>query len=292
MIDAEKANFPVDLMCNTLEVSRSGYYAWKSREPSSREKENATLEAEIEAIHKQSRQTYGSPCVHAELLARGLEVGRNRVARLMQENGICGRQKRKFKKTTDSNHDFPIAPNTLDRNFTTDAPDRAWVADITYIWTAAGWLYLAVVLDLFSRRVVGWSMADHMKTELVLDALRRALGHREPSEDGLMFHSDRGAQYASGDYRKALDIAGISCSMSRRGNCWDNAVAESFFSTLKMELIYNNEFFLTHESARIDIAEWIEVFYNRQRRHSTIDYLSPVEFESRYYQSADGAKVA
>ncbi len=292
MIDVEKANFSIDLMCDLLEVSRSGYYAWKNRKPSDRAKENATLEAEIEAIHKQSRQTYGSPRVHAELRARGLEVGRNRVARLMQENGICGRQRRKFKKTTDSNHDFPIAPNILDRDFTTDAPDKAWVADITYIWTAAGWLYLAVVLDLFSRRVVGWSMADHMKTELVLDALRRALGHRAPSGDGLMFHSDRGSQYASGDYRKALDVAGISCSMSRRGNCWDNAVAESFFSTLKMELIYNNEFFLTYESAQTDIAEWIEVFYNRQRRHSTIDYVSPVDFEDRHYNCIGGAKVA
>jgi len=212
MIDTERDNFPIGMMCAILEVSRSGYYAWKNRELSTQDRNNQMLESEIEVIHEQSRRTYGSPRVHAELQARGFEVGKNRVARIMQENSICGRQRRKFKKTTDSNHDFPIAPNLLDRDFTTDGPDKAWVADITYIWTATGWAYLAVIIDLFSRRVVGWSMADHMRKELVLDALRRALGHRMPSKEGLVFHSDRGSQYASEDYRKVLHSAGISGS--------------------------------------------------------------------------------
>lgn len=271
------------LMCRVLEVSRSGYYAWRKAEPSKRSQENAELAAKISDVHKESRRSYGSPRVHAELVAQGFEVGRNRVARLMRENGIVGRRRPRFRKTTDSNHTLPVADNVLDREFYADEPDRAWVADITYIWTQQGWLYLAVILDLFSRRVVGWSMADHMRTELVLDALSAALGSRVPGAAGLLFHSDRGSQYASGAYQEALDDHGITCSMSRRGNCWDNAVAESFFSTLKTELVHN-VIFLTRDSARNAIAEWMQMFYNSKRRHSSLGYATPLEAEQRYYE--------
>ena len=236
----------------------------------------------IREIHQGSRQTYGAPRIHASLRAKGFQVGRHRVARLMSQQGICSRPRRRFKTTTDSNHPFPIAKNILNRNFGATEPDQAWVADITYIPTQHGWLYLAVVIDLFSRRVVGWSMAEHMRVELVLSALQSALGHRLPASSGLLFHSDRGSQYASGDYRAALEAAGIACSMSRRGNCWDNAVAESFFGTLKSELIHAQNF-VTREVAKTTIVEWIEVFYNRQRIHSTLNYRSPVQFEQHYW---------
>jgi len=273
-------------MCRVLQVSKSGYYAWRKREPSDRAVENERLTTKILEVHKESRQSYGSPRVHAELVAQGFEVSRNRVARLMREEGIVGRRKPRFRKTTDSDHKLPVAKNLLDRQFTVDEPDAAWVADITYVWTQRGWLYLAVILDLFSRRVVGWSMADHMRTELVLDALSAALGSRLPSAAGLIFHSDRGSVYASGDYQKALDNNGITCSMSRRGNCWDNAVAESFFSTLKNELVHR-VIFLTQDSARNAIAEWIEMFYNSKRRHSSLGYATPLEAEQRYYQQQE-----
>jgi transposase InsO family protein len=210
----------------------------------------------------------------------------------MQRMGVVGRRKPRFRKTTDSNHGLPVAPNVLQRDFATNEPDRAWVADITYVWTQEGWLYLAVILDLFSRRVVGWSMADHMRSELVLDALQVALGSRLPSKAGLIFHSDRGAQYASNAYQQALDDHGITCSMSRRGNCWDNAVAESFFSTLKNELVHNMVF-LTRDSARYTIAEWIQIFYNSKRRHSSLGYATPLEAEQRYYlQTQERAQAA
>ena len=202
----------------------------------------------------------------------------------MAQLGIQARRKRKFKATTDSKHSLPIAQNLLARNFTANEPDQAWVADMTYIWTAEGWLYLAVIIDLFSRKVVGWSMADHMQTELVLTALDAALGQRTPSESGLLFHSDRGSQYASFDYQNALLQANINCSMSRRGNCWDNAVAESFFGTIKTEFIHLTTF-PTRATAHTAIAEWIEVFYNRQRLHSSLNFLSPVQFEENYYCS-------
>ena len=255
------------------------------------------MSQEIKEIHQLSRQTYGSPRIHAALVAKGFQVGRQRVVRLMAKLGISARSKRKFKATTDSGHDLPIAKNVLDRDFTATEPDRAWVADITYIWTTEGWLYLAVIIDLFSRRVVGWSMAEHMRTELVLTALEAALGQRIPSQTGLVFHSDRGSQYASGDYRDALHKAGVTCSMSRRANCWDNAVAESFFGTLKIELIYPRIFSTRADSwceafARTIIAEWIEVFYNRQRIHSTIGYLAPVQFEENYWSTLDTPMAA
>jgi putative transposase len=271
-------------MCKVLQVSKSGYYAWRHRKPCTRTQENQILSQNIKQIHQNSRRTYGSPRIHASLRAKGFQVGRQRVVRLMAQLGICARSKRKFKATTDSVHHFPIAQNLLERNFTTSGPDQAWVSDITYIWTAEGWLYLAVILDLFSRRVVGWSMAEHLRSELVLGALQAALGQRIPASTGIVFHSDRGSQYASEDYQAALQAAGITCSMSRRANCWDNAVAESFFGTLKTELIHPR-IFSTRAIARTVIAEWIEVFYNRQRLHSTLGYLSPVQFEEIYWRT-------
>ena len=213
------------LMCEVLAVSKSGDYAWRKRAPSRRAQQNERLAAQITEVHAESRGTYGSPRVHAELRTQGFEVGRNRVARIMREEGILGRRKPRFRRTTDSEHTLPVADNLLDRQFAADAPDTAWVADITYVWTQQGWLYLAVIIDLFSRRVVGWSMAEHMRTELVFDALSAALGSRLPAEAGLVFHSDRGSQYASHAYQRALEERGITCSMSRRGNCWDNAVS-------------------------------------------------------------------
>jgi putative transposase len=271
-------------MCNVLKVSRSGYYAWSKRPVCSRTQENQQLKEQIKQIHQKSRNSYGAPRVHAALKHKGFDVGRHRVARLMAKLGICVQPKRKFKTTTDSNHPFPIAENVLKRNFKTQEPDKAWVADITYIPTAQGWLYLAVIIDLFSRRVVGWSLAEHMRVELVHSALEAALGHRVPACSGLLFHSDRGSQYASHEYRAVLQDAGIACSMSRKGNCWDNAVAESFFGRLKTELIDSKEF-VTREAAKSTIVEWIEVFYNRQRLHSTLNYLSPVQFEQQYWSS-------
>ncbi len=273
-------------MCDALEVARSGFYAWRKRPPSLRQQENAQLIQHIEEIYEESRQSYGAPRIHAALKIQGFQVGRHRVARLMAQHGICVCPKRKFKITTDSNHSSPIAENVLNRNFTTTEPDKAWVADITYISTLQGWLYLSVIIDVFSRRIVGWSMADHLRVDLVLSALQGALGHRRPAIAGLVFHSDRGSQYASQDYRHALEKAGMTCSMSRKGNCWDNAVAESFFGTLKTELIHPRVF-ATRDLAKSVIVEWIEVFYNRQRLHSTLNYLSPVQFEHQYYRSLD-----
>jgi putative transposase len=270
------------MMCQLLKVSRSGYYAWLKRPEAKRTKENKILSEHIQQIHADSGQTYGSPRIQADLIAKGFTPSRQRVVRLMKQLNIKARRKRRFKVTTDSQHALPIADNILDRNFTATEPDQAWVADITYIETHQGWLYLAVVLDLFSRKIVGWSMADHMRTNLVLTALEAALGQRIPAQSGLVFHSDRGSQYASADYRSALNSAGIICSMSRKGNCWDNAVAESFFGTLKTEFVHPR-IFTTREIAKTAIAEWIEAFYNRKRLHSTIGYLSPVNFEENYW---------
>lgn len=271
-------------MCRVSNLTRSGYYAWCGRQDSRRAQETQLLSEQMIDIFEASRGTYGSPRIHKTLLARGFKVGLNRVVRLMVKLGLRARAKRKFKATTDSAHTFPIADNVLDRVFRTVEPDRVWVADMTYIWTGEGWLYLAVIIDLFSRRVVGWSMADHMRTELVLTALEAALGQRKASPQGLMFHSDRGSQYASADYQMALQSADIQSSMSRRANCWDNAVAESFFGTLKTELIHPRSF-SNRAEARTVIAEWIEVFYNRQRIHSTIGFLSPVQFEETYWRA-------
>lgn len=281
-IAVEKASFPVVALCTVLEVSRSGYYAWEQRVPSARSLEDAKFRVHIAAIHERSRGLYGTPRVHAELRASGFRVSRKRVARLMSELGLESRRKRRFKATTDSKHTLPVAENVLGRKFEVEAPNVAWVTDITYVWTSEGWLYLAAILDLFSRRVVGFAMSERIDRQLALDALSAAVGRRLPNV-GLVHHSDRGSQYASGDYQDALAEAGVVCSMSRKGNCWDNAVAESFFATLKTELVYLRRF-ATRAEAREAIFEFIESFYNRERRHSTLGYLSPVEFERKFDQ--------
>jgi putative transposase len=281
-IAAEKAWAPVTTLCRVLEVSRSGFYAWEDRDRSKRSMDDGKLAVEIVAIHKASRGTYGSPRVHAELHALGIAVSRKRVARLMRTLGLESLRKKRFKATTDSKHDMPVADNVLDRQFEVEAPDLAWVTDITYVWTDEGWLYLAAILDLFSRRVVGCAMSDRIDRALVLQALKLAAGRRVP-DAGLTHHSDRGSQYASSDYRRALGDLDIVCSMSRKGNCWDNAVAESFFATLKTELVYRRRF-VTRTEAREAIFDFIETFYNSHRRHSTLGYLSPMEFENKFIE--------
>ncbi len=291
-IEAEKAYYPVRLLCRCLAVSRSGFYAWQKRPVSARARQDARLKIEIAVSHSASRRTYGSPRIERDLRQEGHHVSRKRVARLMRELGLEGRRKRRFRATTDSNHQFPVAPNILMRDFDVDAPNTAWVTDITYIATLEGWLYLAAILDLFSRRVVGYAMSERVDRELVLEALRGALVLRPGARD-LVHHSDRGSQYASHDYRGALDQAGIMCSMSRRGNCWDNAVAESFFGTLKVELLYELPL-QTRNATRSAVSDYIETFYNVRRRHSSLDYQSPVEFELKngeHWGSAPGPLV-
>jgi len=276
-----KNDFSILSLCRTLEVSTSGYYDWHQRQdcPGPRALENQTLAQEIGLIHAQSRHTYGSPRVMHELRKKGQRHGRHRIARLMKEKGLCGRQKGRHRvRTTDSNHDHPIAPNRLAEAPKATAPNQLWVADITYIETAEGWLYLAGVLDLYSRKIVGWAMSERIDTSLVLKALAMALVHRAPPAN-LLFHSDRGVQYASADFRHALGQASLLASMSRKGNCYDNATMESFWSTLKLELVYRC-LFSTRAQARAEIFDYIEVFYNRQRAHSSLDYNSPVDFET------------
>jgi putative transposase len=273
----EKANYPVAFMCRHLEVSRSGYHAWEGRPESKRAREDKALAVEVASIFEENKHRYGSPRVHRELRARGRTVGRKRVVRLMQAQGLAARKRARFVRTTDSNHDHPVAPNVLDRNFSPSEPQSTWAGDITYVWTAAGWVYLAVLLDLFSRKVVGWSISSRIDTELVLSALDQGLYGRDDVH-GLLHHTDRGSQYASGDYQKALKARGIACSMSRKGNCWDNAVVESFFATLKKELIYTQSWTDRAELERA-LFEYIEVFYNRKRRHSSLGYVSPAEYE-------------
>ena len=271
----EKANFPIQLMCRVLEVSRSGYYAWRGRSPSRRQLENARLAQEIEEIFTESRQTYGSPRIREELEARGQSVGRNRVVRIMKELGLCAQQRRRYRSTTDSNHSYPVAENLLNRQFIVSRPNEVWAADITFLWTDQGWLYLAVILDLYSRRVIGWSMQNHLQSQLVCDALNMALGQRVSAP---MHHSDQGSQYSSHDYQALLEQHGIACSMSRRANCWDNAVVESFFGTLKQELVHRQRW-TTRAELKSAVYEYLEVFYNRRRRHSTLGYVSPAHFE-------------
>lgn len=283
-IAVEKAAFPVRLLCRVLEVSRAGFYAWQTRPPAPRARADARLGLEITAIHAESRHRYGSPRIHAELVARGCRTSRKRVARLMRVHGLAARRRRRFRVTTQSRHPFPIAPNVLARQFDRAHPDQAWVTDITYIPTGEGWLYLAVILDLCSRFAVGWAMSARITDELTLDALGMALARRRPPL-GLLLHSDRGSQYASGDYQQLLAQHGIVCSMSRRGNCWDNAVAESFFATLKVELVHDATW-ETRATARTELFDYIEQFYNGQRRHSALGYLSPRVFEHRREQVA------
>ena len=270
--------YPVRLMCRALRVSPAGFYAWRRRPESRRTQANRALLVHIRAIHQQSRRTYGSPSIWDALTQRGHRVGENRVARLMRFEGIRAKTAKKWRATTDSKHKLPVAANTLDRHFTVTAPNRVWAGDITYVWTDAGWLYLAVVLDLYSRAVIGWAMGSRLSADLAREALTMALWRRKPGA-GLLHHSDRGVQYAAHDYQRLLGEHRIECSMSRKGNCWDNAVVESFFGTLKKELVHDRRY-ATRDEAKQDVFEWIEVFYNRQRRHSTLGYRSPAEFEA------------
>lgn len=271
--------YPIDLMADLLNVSRSAYYAWFNRVPGSRAEEAKDLEYRIESIFKAGRGTYGSPRIHAQLKQDGKSASPNRVARIMVKLGLKAKTKRKFKSTTDSKHNLPVAPNLLDQNFTVSERDQVWCSDITYLRTTEGWLYLAVVIDLFSRRVIGWSMRDNMKKGLVLAALDMALKSRKPAP-GAIHHSDRGSQYCSKTYRSKLLANGLTASMSRRANCYDNSVVESFFHTLKTEHVYFHTFQSKAEALH-SVFEFIEVFYNRQRLHSTLGYISPVVYEER-----------
>ena len=279
MIRENADRIPIRLMCRALNVSPTGYYAWVDRPESPRAIANRSLLTEIRSIHRESRQTYGSPSIWDALHnKRGQRVGENRVARLMRADGLRAKTAKKWRATTDSGHKLPVAANTLDRQFRIEQPNRVWAGDITYVWTNEGWLYLAVVLDLFSRQVVGWALGDRLTVDLAENALTMALWRRKP-KPGLLHHSDRGSQYAATAYQRRLADHGIDCSMSRKGNCWDNACVESFFGTLKKELIHHRRY-LTREEAKQEIFEYIEVFYNRIRRHSTLGYHSPVEFEA------------
>ena len=270
--------FPVDAMCCALDVSRSGFYASRTRPASKRALRRSQMAARIGVVHAQSRRIYGSPRVHRELLAQGEKICENSVARLMRSLNIRSKIKRRFiPRTTDSSHAYAIADNRLRQDFHAPAPNQKWAADITYIRTGEGWLYLAAVIDLYSRKVVGWSMSEHLHAQLVADALQMALLRRKPSS-GLTHHSDRGVQYACDDYQQLLASHAITCSMSAAGNCYDNAVVESFWATLKTELVYHEQY-VSREQARQSIFEYIEVFYNRVRRHSSIGYQSPEAFE-------------
>jgi len=278
-IEEHLAAFPIEAACAALAVSRAGYYAWLERPESARSTRRAALAVKIQTIHQENRGVYGSPRIFQVLKAQGEAVCENTVAKVMQMHEIRAKTKRKFvPRTTDSHHNKPVAKNVLDREFQADAPDRKWVVDITYIPTDEGWLYLAGVLDLCSRKIVGWSMADHMRAELPSAALSMAVAQRCP-DVGLLHHSDRGVQYACDDYQHLLQSHGMQLSMSGKGECWDNAVMESFWSTLKNELV-NHERYKSRDEARRSIFEFIEVFYNRQRLHSSIGYKSPEAFEA------------
>lgn len=275
-----KTDYSILALCENLQVSPSGYHRWclRAANPSPRALANQTLAAQVESIHTTSGQRYGSPRIVHELRTRGQHHGRNRIARLLREKGLCGRQKGRYRvQTTDSNHDHPIAPNLLAVAPVPTAVNQIWVADITLIQTGEGWLYLAGILDLYSRKIVGWAMSEWIDTQLTLNALNMALTHRQPPA-GLLFHTDRGVQYAATDFRAALAAANFVASMSRKGNCYDNAFMESFWSSLKIELVYRNDF-QTHTQARSAIFNYIEVFYNRQRSHSSISFLPPASFE-------------
>jgi len=281
-IKEQQEQFSLSALCRAMQGGRSGFYAWRKRPKSERQIQNETLTEQIRAAHEESDQTYGSPRLSSELKAAGIACSQKRIARLMRLAKISAIGPKRFVVTTDSDHALPIADNLLARLFTAEAPDTKWTADITYLWTGQGWLYLAVILDLFSRRIVGWAMDQTIDRTLVLSALDMALLGRKPGSD-LLCHSDRGSQYASGDYQQRLQEVGIVCSMSRRGNCWDNAPTESFFATLKKELVHRTRC-EGREQARSAVFGWIEVWYNRKRRHSTLGSLSPEAFERKHHQ--------
>ena len=271
--------WPINLMCRVLDVSESGYYDSINRTLSARKQRRMELLDRIIEIHESSSRCYGSPRIHVDLLEQGEIININTVASIMREHGIKAKTSKKWvPTTTDSDHDYVIAPNILNRDFTATRPDEKWVSDITYLWTSQGWVYLAAVMDLFSRRIVGWAIADNMQAELVCKAIQMAIESRQPTEP-LLYHSDRGIQYVSEDFQEYMKPANITCSMSRKGNCWDNAPIESFWSTLKREL---GSQWLNKSSVRPAVFEYIEIFYNRQRLHSTLNYVSPAAFEKEY----------
>lgn len=276
-IKEQSTEFSVSRICRIMDVSKSGYYAWLKAPKSRRELENEMLLEKITLSHEASGKRYGSPKIHQDLLDEGIFCGLHRVERLMKVNGIYAKTKKKFKATTDSDHSLPVSENILDRNFTVKEKDKVYVSDITYIWTLEGWLYLCIVMDLYSRMIIGWSMANHMRAELVEDAFNMACMRRNPGP-GLIFHSDRGKQYASKSFRDLLESKKCIQSMSRKGNCWDNACAESLFHSVKTEEVYFN-LYKTRDEAKRSIFRYIEVFYNRKRRHSHLGYKSPENFE-------------
>jgi putative transposase len=287
-VEQEKARYPVRILCAAVGVSPSGYYAWRSRGPSTRERSDAALAAEIRRCHARSRGTYGVPRVHADLAEAGHHVSRKRVARLMARDHLAGVHRRRFVRTTIRDEHAEPFPDLVDRDFTATGPDRLWVADITQLPTRAGPCYLAAIVDAFSRRVVGWSMATHMRVELVTAALDAAIVHRRPGR-ALIHHSDHGAQYTSLAFGRRLRESGIAASMGSVGDCYDNAMAESFFATLETELIDRSDW-ASPAQAKAAVFEYIEVFYNRIRRHSSLGYLSPEQFEERY-RSVPAAKA-
>lgn len=290
-IDAHRQVFELGELCEALAVSASGYRAWKrGGSPNRQRLTEAQLLTLIRAIHAELKGAYGSPRMIDEIRGRGFPAGKERVERLMRENGIKARHKRRFKATTDSKHALPVAPNLLDRKFTPAAPNQAWTADMTYIWTDEGWLYLAVVLDLFNREVVGWSIKPRMTADIVVDALTMAWFRRKPAP-GLIHHSDRGSQYASHAFQARLHEYGMVCSMSRKGNCWDNAPTESFFNSLKNERVHGTRYD-TRAEAMADLFDYIEPFYNRRRRHSTLDGASPVKFLEDWISAQHEGKLA
>ena len=276
-IAEHRQQYPISTMCRVLEVSVSGFYAWQQRAPSHRSQANTRLGERIVRIYRQNRQVYGSPRIHAVLQKEGQRCGKRRVARLMRELGLSAKLRKHRTRTTDSQHEQPVAPNLLNREFTATAPNTKWVADITAIWTAEGWLYLAVVLDIYSRMVIGWAMDAHRDEALVEQAARMALARRQPAP-GLLHHSDRGSQYTAADYRELLASFGVILSMSGKGDCYDNSLMESFFGTLKTECV-DRQSFTTRSQARQAIFEYVEAFYNRQRLHSSLGYVSPVIYE-------------
>ena len=282
-IREHRKEFSITAMCRVLEVSVSGYYGWLGRANSNRQQENERLLSMIQTIHKESRQNYGSPKVYRRLRQQGEACNHKRVERLMRDHSIKAKRVKKFKVTTDSRHNEPVAENVLDRGFNVNEPDKVWVSDITYLWTDEGWLYLAIFLDLFSRMVVGWSMSERMTSDLVISAFQ--MGQKRRGEVSPLIHSDRGSQYASSSFREQLRVCSCRQSMSRKGNCWDNAVAESFFSALKLEWV-SDERFKNRQQARDSIFEYIEVFYNRSRIHSATGYLSPAEYEEQFKRAA------
>jgi putative transposase len=279
-IDAEKAHYPITMLCRVLKVSRAGFYAWFGRPPSPRAVEDARLTVLVREAHERGRRNYGSPRIHKDLIAHEVFVSRKRVIRLMQAEKIVGRQRRRYRSTTMSEHNQPVAPNLLAQDFQATEPNQKWVGDTTELITSEGRIYLAAIVDLFSRFVVGWALSASNNRHLTLKALEMALQRRGPT-GYLVHHSDQGSTYAADDYQRVLDASGITCSMSRRGNCYDNAAMESWFSTLKSEL---GERFVTHASAKEQLFDYIEVFYNQQRMHTAIGFVSPAEFERRYLE--------